>query len=373
MSAMTKIIKLLEPISDVEAGEDIAEADSVFDIVNEMLPKNTLMFDSEIIAQQDAYIPLIMDYASITDEEWQPSSIQVSGDIDGTIQISLISNDKTTTWNFEQNGSDYVSEQFLDKISSFSSRNLPGTFVRLPTTDQLISVVYLPKAVAKRFKDIASKTLTIDIACNAIKNNNQDLLSKSWFDNGLHKTNGILEARDAEGDTLYTSSIKGGDERYIQYIKDIGADLVCPGSEGKTPLQIARDYNNAEEIEYLMEPFFNLESNGWDTVNSIINNHPDEYNENIKKLVREITNSENKALLFPYLCPAVRSTIHMGIKPQYFMGDNVINVHGSSRMENLILVFNTTGENSMHYEIRCDHVEAMKHVNKLCEIARNRS
>lgn len=372
MNTLDKIVNLLIPISNkdassIEAGEN---ANSIYEIVSTLLPDNTLMYDSEIIEDIDDYNYILKGYASLTNSEWSPSNIQTSGDLNTILNVTFTFDNKNTVWKIEQNGSDYVCGEFLAKISSFSSRNLPGTFVHISTNDQMISVVYLPKEIARKFKTASNKVLTIDSACKAIKNNDEALIQKTWFDNALHDTKGILEDRDKEGDTLYTSAIKGGNKNYTEYIKDIGANLVCPGADGKTPYDIAREHKMDEEAEYLLESFTE-ESNGWDEVVKIVNEHSEEFNEQFKMFVSTVSTHQSRNLLHPFLCPYVRMRLYIGIKPKYFTGENVVSVFGTSNISYLLLSYSTIGDDSAYLSVNCDQKEAMTYIEKLVKIAKS--
>lgn len=365
MSGFNKILELLLPLSNADKNtiETLSQNDDITDILRTLLPENFLMFDSECIESLNDYVLLILKYAEATGGQWQPTHIEAKGELDSTIQLTFNNDDKATTWIIEQNASDYVSETFLDNVSAYCSKELPGTFIDLPTSDQQIATTYLPKDIARKFRKVADKFITIDSACMAIRNRDKSIIHKDWFNNALHTTEGILDDRDREGDTIFTAALRSGDIEYAKYIKSI-ANIVKPGHQNQTPYQIALDNNMheiAEELLYLCTE----EAITWNEAMSSISADRNSICIELQKLIEILDNRNMENILYPAY-HTWEGQLLLGIKPEFLDGHNTISL--KSHQKGIQITLSVSGKNSCYIETICNHEEALELVDQFLSL-----
>jgi hypothetical protein len=223
--------------------------------IQKLLPDRFFYYDSEVVDDISGYIYVLSQHVEYAQPEWSLSDLNVSGDIDGKVKIEFTHNDKKVSWDFDQDGSDYVSEDFYKRLDNWVSRNLSGKFVMLQTGGQDVAFVYLPKITASKLQVLLKKFIGIDEYVDFFRTSDQDppneiydLRDNPSFDHC---------AVDSKGETALTAAIKA--KNITQAITMMGCDfarITDKNRLGESPLHLARELlpqDTATELVQIIE------------------------------------------------------------------------------------------------------------------------
>lgn len=126
--------------------------------IREIIPDNFTSMDAECIDEANSYHSVLLDFARITNKEWNPTDITFSdsGELQN-ITIGFNQNGESHTFTFDQEGMDYIADGFITELMNFAESNLHGTFLALPTEDQGLHFAYLPVSIAAELKELINR------------------------------------------------------------------------------------------------------------------------------------------------------------------------------------------------------------------------
>lgn len=259
-------------------------------IFSELMPERVCSYDTEIIDDVDGYHSVIQSHMQATLGEWAAKDIVVSGTANSEVTIEFLHDGKKVKWKFEQNGTDYVSDDFYKKLNSWVSRNLEGKFSSLPTYGQDVAFVYLPKKSAAKVDAFTGSTITANKFVDHFRGDD-DLPSSFWdlrFDKRFD-----INCRDDSGETALTAAIKAGKPKKALEALDevIEVDPLVKNKSGMSPLQLSRQMELQEVTEYL-EGFLTTKSQNWSGIEKQI------YSEPMIELINALKKSQNADTMF---------------------------------------------------------------------------
>ena len=254
---MSKKLQKLLAFLKSENIKIVSEKVSTFDdrdearlIFSELMPERYCSYDAEIIDDIDGYHSVIQSHMQATLGEWAAKDISISGTVDSEVVIDFLHDGKKVKWKFEQNGTDYVSDDFYQKLNSWTSRNLGGKFVSLPTYGQDVAFVYLPKKSAAKVDTFIGKTITANKFVNHFRGD-EDIPGSFWdlrYDKRFN-----INCQDDSGETALTAAIKSKNTRKaLEALEEpIEVNPAVKNRSGRSPLQLARELELKEVVEYL--------------------------------------------------------------------------------------------------------------------------
>lgn len=241
-------------------------------IFSELMPERVCSYDTETIDDVDGYHSVIRSHMQATLGEWVAKDVIISGELDSEISIEFLHDGKKVKWKFEQNGSDYVSEDFYKKLNSWVSKNLGGKFVSLRTYGQDVAFVYLPKKSAAKVDTFTDNAITANRFVQHFRGD--DDLPGSFWDLRFNKRFDI-NCQDDSGETALTAAIKTkNSKKALEALGEaIEVDPFVKNKSGISPLQLSRQMGLQEVTEYL-ERYVIRKSDEWSNIEKQIYSEP---------------------------------------------------------------------------------------------------
>jgi hypothetical protein len=297
-------------------------------IFSELMPERYCSYDAEIIDDVDGYHSVIQSHMQATLGEWTAKDIVISGTVDSEIVINFLHDGKTVKWKFDQNGTDYVSENFYKKLNSWVSRNLGGKFVSLPTYGQDVAFVYLPNKSAAKVDTFTGGTITANKFVDHFRCD-EDIPGSFWdlrFDKRFN-----IDCQDDSGETALTAAIKAKNTRKALEALDepIEVNPAMKNRSGMSPLQLARELELKEVVEYL-ERDVTRKGDKWSNTEKLIGSdmpHPMVELVSTLKDRNDLDSMHHFVSCYPWIDFARSETFELGhetlnVGPYYVVGDN---------------------------------------------------
>ena len=202
MSLKNEIQKLLKKSKVDFVALESDEFEDLYDLFRRIVPDRCLNYDAECVDDIQHYSGILEDHANITGGEFSPSGVQVSGDAQDVV-VEFTHENKTHRLKIALAGSDYVDPSFYTELNAFCKKALPGSFVMLPTRDQSIACVYLPKKLVKTIEKKYLRASSTDALAEYLINGG-DVYQIVWHEVPFNIRNGFTR----EGESIATAIVK---------------------------------------------------------------------------------------------------------------------------------------------------------------------
>ncbi|WP_226661188.1 hypothetical protein [Microbulbifer aggregans] len=256
MSLSNQIERTLKKnkISFTGSFRDISTESGLLEILKNVIPERTLEIDGECIDSPECYIDVLESHAAITRGEFNPNNITAEGEIGSTIVLSFDDADKKHKLKIEQNGSPWISEGFYEAINRYLDKSRKSSYLDLPTTDQGIAVVYLPKKVAKSITKQYMGPRATDEVINFIQQGGCP--SKI---NWRYTSTKVIDGYSSSGETIATALLKSDLPDYpgvyssgYSYVEGVfetftestPVNMLLQNSSGETPYKLSRNHKS---------------------------------------------------------------------------------------------------------------------------------
>lgn len=334
-NTLHKLIAILEKSGlqiDKTHQNTLKITDGFHAIFRSLLPSRCCEYDTEVIDDANGYIQVLHAHMAATSHEWTVEHLAVTEEPDAKIRIEFIFKDQNSTWQFEQNGSDYVSEGFYRCLHNWVSANLSGTFLELQTGGQDAAFVYLPNTITGAVHDFMGTAYDIDAYVDTFRKGQEipeefySLREDPSFD---------TSARDSLGETALTAAIQSGNhEMALSIIKLELCNLTSKNAQGLTPLQLAR-VSKASDIVGELESQLIFPSETWDDIQWFYADDPDDDdNVRVMELMEAIHSSQHLKQIF--FCAPLFWSFYFARTPNIELGHETLNIkiiHEDQRKE----------------------------------------
>ncbi|GGP59255.1 hypothetical protein [Shewanella saliphila] len=249
MDLLTRIKNLLKKQNinfETNLG-DLESSNDLFQIFESLTPDRFLHYDPECIDGIESYINVFKQHGDVTLGEFKPSNIFVTGSIDTTVTLQFEYRERKKKFNIFQDGSSWVTDSFYDKLNNYIQKELQSKYLILPTNDQTMAVVYLPKKAANTInKHYMGMSSADDIVAFLVKGGLIEHIN--WEHTAPDAYNGYT----SEGETIATAILKAKlpegtpyppnpriDGMFEMFTETTPVNVHLQNKKGETPYRLA--------------------------------------------------------------------------------------------------------------------------------------